>query len=616
MIESVWDPRLDAAIRAARDAHLAGEHRHVRVGDEVVTIPRPFPSPPDWRPHWIYFLLLDRFNNPDRPPRLAWDAETFTAQGGTIAGVRERLGYLCDLGAGALWLSPFLRERQFCYGYGAQDFLSVDPRYGTEDDLAELVDAAHARGMLVIADAVVHHAGDLFAYLRDGDWSPWAAWSDDPYPIAWRDEWGDPRWEDAPAACPRDAGIWPRELRNTRYFRRQGGLHPDDPTRGDLFSLKEFDPWHVEHADARRRTAWSALDILRRIYQYWVARLDLDGLRLDSLRHLELDAARDFCTGIREFARELGKTNFLLLGEVRSGITDIAAYIGKDPADTDALEAADSCILFPFAQALGQVVKQSRPCGALRDAHREWTEGLARPCRGTGDPVTYMVTAIDDHDTPSRFFEGPGSENDLLMALTWLFASPGVPCLYYGTEQGLHGRASDEAIQEGWLLEGVREALWGKPQAFDRGHPFFQVVRTLSDLRRLHPALTFGRTYWRAQSRDGQPFAPSGGDPALLAFSRINGTEEILVAANWSGEAWSGRLIVDLKSNPPGTPWSPIFRSRAGSAGMPPGRPDAAVERIQQARLRDRDLAGERITAVHALPVTVGPREIVILGRR
>ena len=79
-----------------------------------------FPSPEDWRDQCIYFLMVDRFNNPGAPPRnLPFDAEFSQFQGGTFNGIKAKLPYLKDLGVGALWLSPVLKNCQFEKGGAA-----------------------------------------------------------------------------------------------------------------------------------------------------------------------------------------------------------------------------------------------------------------------------------------------------------------------------------------------------------------------------------------------------------------------------------------------------------------------------------------------------------------
>src|SRR6202022_1654278 len=70
------------------------------------------PSPEDWRDCWIYFLMVDRFNNPTAAPRGAFDAPFGGFQGGTIEGIRQKLDYLKELGAGAVWFTPALKNCQ------------------------------------------------------------------------------------------------------------------------------------------------------------------------------------------------------------------------------------------------------------------------------------------------------------------------------------------------------------------------------------------------------------------------------------------------------------------------------------------------------------------------
>ena len=107
MPTSIWSPEVQTVFDQAR---VPGTRR-VQVGDQSIEIPSPFPSPEDWRDRWIYFIMVDRFNNPGAPPRhLPWDSEYGDFQGGTINGIRQQLDYLQKLGAGALWLSPVLKN--------------------------------------------------------------------------------------------------------------------------------------------------------------------------------------------------------------------------------------------------------------------------------------------------------------------------------------------------------------------------------------------------------------------------------------------------------------------------------------------------------------------------
>ena len=214
MQDSIWNPDIQAALEDARARSVEG----VRAAG---AIPAPFPSPADWRDQWIYFVMVDRFNNPAAAPRFSWDGAHGAFQGGTLNGIRAQLDYLQKLGVGALWLSPVMKNCQFeesYHGYGIHDFVAIDPRLASdpeaarrdpalvEAELRALVDAAHARGIYVILDIVLNHVGDVFEYaLADGAGSGLAPWRDDPpYAVRWRDEdgHGRPDWPQLPADRP------------------------------------------------------------------------------------------------------------------------------------------------------------------------------------------------------------------------------------------------------------------------------------------------------------------------------------------------------------------------------------------------------------------------------
>jgi glycosidase len=91
-------------------------------------------------------------------------------QGGTLQGLKSKLGYLRRLGITALWVSPIFRQVAFepsYHGYGIQNFLDVDPHFGTHEEFREFVQAAHARGIYVILDIIAHHTGTVFSYDED-----------------------------------------------------------------------------------------------------------------------------------------------------------------------------------------------------------------------------------------------------------------------------------------------------------------------------------------------------------------------------------------------------------------------------------------------------------------
>ena len=113
---------MGAEVQAELDKARVPGLKSVQVGNTIVEIPSQFPSPVDWRDTIMYFLLVDRFNNPMAPPNnLPWDSEFSDFQGGTFNGIGEQLDYLKALGFGAIWISPVQKNCQYrptYHGYG------------------------------------------------------------------------------------------------------------------------------------------------------------------------------------------------------------------------------------------------------------------------------------------------------------------------------------------------------------------------------------------------------------------------------------------------------------------------------------------------------------------
>jgi alpha-amylase len=152
----------------------------------AATPARPF----TWENATVYFLLTDRFNNANPANDHAYGRRDDAApargfMGGDLAGVTAKIkdGYFDDLGVDALWISPPVEQvhgptdegtgkSYGFHGYWARDFTAVDANLGTEQELHDLVDAAHARGMRVLLDVVINHTGPVTA--QDTVWP--AAW--------------------------------------------------------------------------------------------------------------------------------------------------------------------------------------------------------------------------------------------------------------------------------------------------------------------------------------------------------------------------------------------------------------------------------------------------------
>lgn len=565
-------------------------------------------SPVDWRDQFLYFLLPDRFSdgleatrsaysgNPAAhpvPSVAAWMAAGTSFQGGTIAGIQSKLPYLRGLGVTALWVGPVFKQRMdpgliTYHGYGIQDFLEVDPRFGTRHDLRSLVDAAHALGIYVILDIIYNHTGNNF-YYDDGRGNPVETL---PYrfePPYARASWRSGAGTSSPTITGPHDGVWPTEFQDDRFYTRAGSIGRFDPEpwenrldprnefrRGDFFSLKdlrvqELQPF-VSDPDAAR-----VLQALIKVYQYWIALTDCDGFRVDTVKHVSFEASRSFCGAIHEYAESIGKENFLVLGEVAGGPGITRDYLEVFGRNLDA--ALDLGAPMDILAATMKGFGEPRHFFAQFGGHDEL---------GTHREVgRYHVSVLNDHDMigrepRQRFCGGGGVPAAQVAHATGIqLTTLGIPCIYYGTEQGFDGsdarhdvsvqpRDSNAKIPDNdrYIREAMFGATFGAFQTsgchfFDTSHPTYlriaAIARVVMRTDPIGKALRRGRQYPRDVRFLDTYLPPQRGE--LVAWSRIFFGTEVVVAVNTHGAAVRGGFVtVDRVLHPPGSTLNVLYR--------------------------------------------------------
>ncbi len=595
------------------------------------------PSPAAWEDQVLYFLLVDRFsdgrergvldNNGTPSPggstpafeferdayradRAAWRGAGGVWCGGTLAGLRGRLGYLRRLGITAVWISPVFKQVAFgasYHGYGVQNFLDVDPHLGTRRDLKDLVREAHRLGLYVILDVIINHTGDVFAYRPDRAHAP--AWDGTPYPVAgFRDAAGRPSLPFSPIdpqahphAWP-DGALWPAELQHPDTFTRKGEIrnwefHPEY-LEGDFFSLKDID--HGFHARAADGTPFvdhfvvrPALEHLIATLKFWIAYADVDGFRIDTVKHMERGATRHLVVELREFSQGLGKENFFLLGEVTGGRR--TAFETLEQTGLDAALGIDE-----VSDKIEFLAKGYRD---PQDYFRLFRNSVLL---NKGSHVWYgkhVVTMFDDHDKvgrwKARFCGDPADDptrkdrnyRALPVGMALNLLTMGIPCIYYGSEQAFDGaqlrreREADGHDDERFLRECLFGGPFGSLQSrdrhfFDEQHPVFRLVAEIARHRRDLLALRRGRQYLREISDSGGagtfglPRLVNGEIRSVVPWSRIFSRSEVLVAINTDVAApRSAWVTVDSGIHTPGASLRCRFSTDATQVGA-----TAAVE--------------------------------------
>jgi len=132
-----------------------------------------------WEGANLYFLMTDRFNNGDPSNDKNFERTNDAAklrgfEGGDIEGITQKIqeGYFSDLGVNAIWLTPIVEQIHAAtdegtglsygfHGYWAKDWTSLDPNFGTKEDLKQLVEVAHSKGIRIVLDAVINHTGPV-----------------------------------------------------------------------------------------------------------------------------------------------------------------------------------------------------------------------------------------------------------------------------------------------------------------------------------------------------------------------------------------------------------------------------------------------------------------------
>ncbi|MFA7060543.1 MAG: alpha-amylase family glycosyl hydrolase [Pedobacter sp.] len=569
------------------------------------------PSPLAWEDQVLYFLLLDRFSDDKEdgykgndgelvsgghtPPynqaidngnavaassdAAAWREAGGKWCGGNLQGLTSKIGYLKRMGVTALWLSPIFKQVSFqptYHGYGIQDFLSVDPHFGTMADLREMVQTAHDNGIYVILDIILNHSGNVFSYAVENGEPPWRGGT---YPVAgFNDMHGAPslpfqNYLQNPLPVGRDDAIWPEEFQNPACFTQKGRIRSwdYDPEfrEGDFFDLKDV---NHGYGNADNYSPSQALINLCEVYKFWIANTDIDGYRIDTVKHMDIGATRFFVSAIKEFAQTIGKENFFLVGEITGGRE--RAFKTMDATGLDAALGIDDVQLKLEGLIKGETNPEEyfnlfRNSLLVRKESHVWFKNK-------------VVTMLNDHDqvckgeNKARFCATGDGDKLALCALALNAMTLGIPCIYYGTEQRFDGQGNGNGADR-YIRESMFGGSFGAFRSKDRH--FFnengELFRELAEILRLRDkkiVLRRGRQYLREISGDGVNFGlprtMGGRMLSLVAWSRILDKSEMLLAINTGPDnarkAW---VLVDAGLHPAGSRFKCVYSTNHADEG-------------------------------------------------
>lgn len=452
------------------------------VGPSIDAMVTP-PVETDWRARPIYMVLTDRFangdpSNDDRGVPGCFDPEGERSyHGGDLAGLRQRADYLDELGVGTLWITP-IYEQVGCgyHGYWADyrvpDPRTVEPRLGDDTEVDALIETLHGRNMRLMLDMIVNHSGRGATIVEQR-----------------------PTWFHPASGCDQ---LGPAEV----YC--------------PLSGLPDFA--HEIPEVASYVTELSAA---------WLARFPIDGVRMDTAKHVERAYFRDhWFPRVRAERPEL-----IVIAEVfdASGAGVYEEYLDA---------GFDSAFHFAMRQGLIDVFGRDASTNVLADRVRDSIDSLGL------ERALSMALFLDNHDVPRWTIDALGDEDAVLrryrLALAALFTLPGVPQLYYGDELGMTGTWPDNRRDmPGWAWTAADRA-GAHPETLPDPAGTFDFVKRLAEIRRTTPALWRGSyvELWRQ----------NGGPPTYVFFRGSDESRLLIVFHN--GDAPSGELDVRIATAP------------------------------------------------------------------
>lgn len=452
-----------------------------------------------WQDGVIYFVFIDRFNNGDKTndnPMLDPEvSESANYLGGDFQGVIDKIneGYFTKLGVDVLWLSPVIDNPEVAYredtppnkkysgyhGYWPKDFYKVEEHFGTSSKLKELVKVAHKNNMKVIFDAVFNHAViENEIYKKNPQWFGTLELPDGRKNIRLFDEYPLTTWFDS-----------------------------FNPTF-DFESNPGAQNYIIENA------IW------------WIKEFDIDGFRLDAVKHVPHSFWKALRTKVKEEIELPQNKKFLMVGETISSREKIMEYVSP--------EELDGQFDFPLYWAIRDVFAwETQGFGRLDGEQKQSTKiyknGLMSAFVGNHDFARFTALADGDikpgmNDKDEKIvaeIDNSETYKKLKFAFTFILTNPGVPMIYYGDEIGLSGKGDPDNRR---LMKF----------SFDKNEKdVSDYVTALIKIRKENPALRYGIGKTVIAEND------------FYAYRKIWFDNEILVVMNRSNESISRNLNLD-----------------------------------------------------------------------
>ena len=344
---------------------------------------------PEWAANKVvYQIFPSRFAATEPVDKELWYKAPITPMDdlhGNLRGIIEHMDDIQNLGIDVLYMTPIFQSNS-CHKYDTTDYYQIDPSFGTTEDLKELVQKAHERGMKVVLDAVYNHTGrEFFAFadiLENGEKSKYRDWYFiDGFPL--KSEWG--------------------EIPNFKCFGYYGGM--------PKLNLKNPE---VEK-------------YITDVACYWIKECDIDGWRLDVGDEISHFFWKNFRKAVKAVKKDL-----LIIGEIWHYAGD---FLEGDEWDT--------VMNYPFYLNLIDLLADEKITVSQFVQNLGYLKGrLNKNC------YPLMWNLIDSHDTARFLHLCNDNKKKQHLAAAFQLLLPGMPMIYYGDEYAMPG-ANDPDCRRG-----------------------------------------------------------------------------------------------------------------------------------------------------------------------
>jgi glycosidase len=467
----------------------------------------------------VYFVMTDRFENGDTSNDYGGTDKSVSVSGylpddigwwhgGDFKGLTKRLDYIKSMGFTSLWITPPVVQKSVqgnssaYHGYWGIDFTTVDPHLGSEADFKELVSQAHKLNMKVIIDVVVNHTADVIYYDNSG----------------------------RPQVSAAEANIKKPDWLNLISNYHNLGNNPrigNTVLDGDFFGLDD-----LETENPKVISGW--IDV----WTNWITKFDIDGMRIDTFKHVNPEFWKVFIPKIQAAALAAGKKDFPIFGEASdTDAQSLSVYVagGEVPSVLD----------FDFQKQVKSFVQFGVSAENLADLFNRDDLYTTSTTNAYG-----LATFLGNHDMGRIGYflsnaVSAGESQTLLerakLANAALFLLRGGPVLYYGDEKGMTGIGGDKKARQDMFATQVvdwqNEVRIGSTpiknlSAFDVKNPLEDQITELQKVIAANPALRNGTQQVR--------YAKYG----LFIISRYLNGVEYLVALNGADAGAQGQFKV------------------------------------------------------------------------